>query len=64
MSQATIELVDHLGEIRVSVNFKDGFDKDSNAHQVANLMLKSMDGLMERKEDITDVADKLGLSVS
>lgn len=64
MSFVTIELVDEHGSVRAGVNFQDGFNRYSAAHQTANMILRHLDEIMQRKEDITDVADKLGVALS
>lgn len=63
MSHVVIELADEGGSVRAGVTFIDGFNRFSNAHQTANLMLKQMDSIMKRQETVTEeVATKLNLA--
>jgi hypothetical protein len=48
MGTATITLSDDNGEVACKAIFDGGWDKDSHAHQHANLMLKHMDELCTR----------------
>jgi hypothetical protein len=48
MSRLAITLEDVDGSVQANVVWEDGFDKDSNAHQVAKLILDHMDSIMER----------------
>lgn len=66
MSHVVIELADEGGGVTAGVSFVDGFNKFSNAHQTANLILKHLDSIMQREKvevsEVTDVADKLGIA--
>lgn len=65
MSHVIIELADEGGSVKAGVSFVDGYNRFSNAHQTANLVLKHLDSIMQREKEevseVTDVADKLGL---
>lgn len=53
MAEVTITLKDEKGSIAVSVNYVDGYNKFSNAHQVSRIVLQQMDELMTPQEPPT-----------
>lgn len=57
MTSVTITLTDEKGGVTASVDFKDGFNIHSDAHQVGNLILKHLDQIMEKRE-VQDVEAK------
>ena len=44
----TITLKDEDGELAVGMRFEGTFDKDSKAHQMANILMNYMDSIAER----------------
>jgi hypothetical protein len=52
-----IELEDVDGAVQSTVTAVDGFDGESNAHQVGYSILKYLDSIMERKSENDNEAE-------
>lgn len=51
MSRATLVLTDKYGMVDAQLVFDDGFNKDSPAHQHAQILVKLMDEMFSSKQD-------------
>ena len=61
MAKVSITLTDVDGAVESQVAMDTDFDTNSNAHQVAALLLKHMDELMQRVEDdLTPMQKSMG----
>ena len=54
MAKAIITIEDIDGQIALSCDFGDGFDNHSHAHQHANLVIKTMDELADKRQPATE----------
>lgn len=59
MASVTITLSDDKGSVAVSVNYVDGYNKFSNAHQVSRIVVQQMDELMTKQQEVIDAASEV-----